>query len=138
MTETTERADRSVVRSVRMHPGTWDLMESRRGMTASVHIRDMTEAGLGFARCYRCSEPVPVGFGDLTGKPLAEWVAEAGKTVTRQHKTGHHPIVVGREAPAAPAPEVPRPAPGSAVFLEPGGSPVITAAVPDRKKGRRY
>lgn len=119
------------IRSVRMHDGTWAMMQSRRGMVASTLINDMTEAGLQFARCYRCSEPVPVEYGDLTGKPLAEWVGEAGKTVTRQHKTGHHPVTVGREAPEASRP-VPS-APGSAVFLEPGGSPAV-AAVPDRKR----
>ena len=138
MTQTAERAGKTV-RSVRMHDGTWDLMQSRRGMAASTLINDMTEAGLGFARCYRCDEPVPVEYGDLRGKPLAKWVEEAGKTVTRQHRDGHHPITIGRSAggPGAAGAEPSRPAPGSAVFLEPGGSPVITAAVPDRKKGRR-
>jgi hypothetical protein len=126
MTETAERAGRSV-RTVRMHDGTWDLMQSRRGMTASTLINDMTEAGLGFARCYRCFEPVPVEFGDLTGKPLAAWVAEAGKTVTAQHRAGHHPVTIGNGTPAT----APQAAPGSAVFREPGGKPVIAAAVPE-------
>lgn len=138
MTETAERAA-STPRTVRFHPGTWEIMESRRGMTASVHIRDMTEAGLGFIRCWTCFEPVPVEFGDLTGKPLAEWIAEAGKAIKAQHRHGHHPVTIGNAAPEAPAP---RAAPGSAVFLEPGGKPRVAAAVPEvpasrNKKGRR-
>lgn len=131
MTETAERAGNSP-RTVRFHPDTWEIMESRRGMIASVHIRDMTEAGLGFIRCWTCFEPVPVEFGDLTGKPLAEWVAETGKAIKAQHRTGHHPVTIGNAtAPVAQA------APGSAVFLEPGGKPVIAAAVPDRRNGGR-
>src|SRR5581483_11249059 len=125
MTETAERAGKSV-RTVRMSDETWEIMQSRRGMTASVLINDMTEAGLGFARCYRCAEAVPVEFGDLTGKPLAEWVAGAGKAVTAQHRTGHHPVTIGNGT----APAAGQAAPGSAVFLEPGGKPVIAAAVP--------
>ena len=136
MTETAERATNSP-RTVRFHPDTWEIMESRRGMTASVHIRDMTEAGLGFIRCWTCFEPVPVEFGDLTGKPLAEWIAEAGKAIKAQHRDGHHPVTIGNAAPARPAAS-----PGTALFLEPGGSPVIAAAVPEArghssKTGRR-
>ena len=136
MTVTDDRPGVTSLRSVRMYDDAWEKIGTR-SKERSPFIRDMADAGLDVARCYRCLAPVPVEFRDLTGKPLAQWVEEAGKTVTRQHKTGHHPIVVGREAVPAPAPEVPRPAPGSAVFLEPGGSPVITAAVPDRKKGRK-
>ena len=115
MTETAERAGSTPAtpRTVRFHPDTWGIMESRRGMTASVHIRDMTEAGLGFARCYRCAEAVPVEFGDLTGKPLAEWVAEAGKAVTAQHRAGHHPVTIGNGTAARPQ------SPASPVFREP-------------------
>jgi hypothetical protein len=131
MTETAERVS-TTPRTVRFLPGTWEIMESRRGMTPSVHIRDMTEAGLGFIRCWTCFEPVPVEFGDLTGKPLAEWIAETGKEIKTQHQDGHHPVTIGNEAALAP-----RAAPGSAVFLEPGGKPVITAPVPDRKEGQR-
>lgn len=114
MTDTAETTGKSV-RTVRMHDATWDLMQSRRGMTASTLINDMTEAGLGFARCYRCFEPVPVEFGDLTGKPLAEWVAEAGKAVTAQHRDGHHPVTIGNGTPPATR----RQSPVSPVFREP-------------------
>ena len=42
-----------------------------------------------------------------------------------------------RQAPGErKRPAAVRPAPGSAVFMEPGGSPVIAAAVPDRKRGQ--
>src|SRR6185437_4788968 len=80
MTETSERTG-TRVRTVRMFDDAWTLIGSR-SRDASTFIRDMADAGLGFARCYRCFEMVPVEFGDLTGKPLAEWVAEAGKAVT--------------------------------------------------------
>src|SRR5581483_11902355 len=100
MTEAAERTG-SRVRTVRMHDDAWTLIGSR-SRDASTFIRDMTDAGLGFARCYRCFELVPVEFGDLTGKPLAEWVAGAGKAVTAQHRTGHHPVTIGNgTAPAA-------------------------------------
>lgn len=199
-------------RSVRMYDDAWDLI-GERDRDHSGLIRDMTDAGLGYARCFRCSVLVPAEFGDLTGKPLADWVAEARKAVTAQHRAGHHPIAVGNghepgepvpvktaarkkpaprtEAPvlvaagSAPRCGVPvrpgigaalspcarpaghpgqhmseasygrklereaerlrnrvphaeplRPAPGSAVFLEPGGSPVTTE-VPARKRTRR-
>lgn len=133
----------SRVRSARMFDDTWDRI-GERDRDRSQFIRDMTDAGLQVVRCFRCFEPVKVEFGDLTGKPLAQWVEEAGKEVTRQHRDGHHPITVGRDTGEPPAARtVPsRPASATAVFLEPGGSPVITAAVPEvpaqrRKKGRR-
>ena len=93
MTETAERTG-TRVRTVRMFDDAWTLIGSR-SRDASTFIRDMADAGLGFARCYRCFEMVPVEFGDLAGKPLAEWVAEAGKTVTAQHRAGHHPVTIG-------------------------------------------
>ena len=64
----------------------------------------------------------------LTRKQIRQIVAKAGS---------------GSAAPApAPSPELPRSAPGSAVFLEPGGKPRVAAAVPEvpasrNKKGRR-
>jgi hypothetical protein len=134
MTETTVRPDASRVRTVRMYDDAWDLIGDR-APDHSRFIRDMMEAGVDAARCYRCFELVPVEFGDLTGKPIAEWVAEAGKIVTAQHRQGHHPVTIGNGV----GPE-PKAAPGSAVFLEPGGKPVIAAAVPEvpaSRKGRR-
>lgn len=126
MTETTVRPDASRVRTVRMYDDAWDLVGDR-APDHSKFIRDMMEAGLDAARCYRCFALVPVEFRDLTGKPIAEWVAEAGKVVTAQHRTGHHPVTIGNGTPASPEPKA---TPGSAVFREPGGKPVIAAAVP--------
>ena len=99
------------VRSVRMYDDAWALIGTR-SRDRSPFIRDMTDAGLQGARCYRCFELVPVEYRDLTGKPLAEWVAEAQKTVTRQHRDGHHPITVGR-GQGKPA------SPGAVLFMEP-------------------
>ncbi len=133
-------------RSVRFYDDAWDAIEARgRGMVASAFIRDMAEAGLGYARCYRCSELVPVEFGNLTGKPLAHWVEVAGKTVTRQHRDGHRPVVIGADppvpAPAAAADDAP--ATPTLTFLPPAphAVPVVTHPVPEAparaKKGRR-
>lgn len=137
MTETVGHMS-TTPRTVRFLPDTWEVMESRRGMTASVHIRDMTEAGLGFARCYRCAEPVPVEFGDLTGKPLAEWVAEAGKAVTAQHRAGHHPVTIGNATAGKPRGDVlaPRfiPAPGLPPGMEDAAPEVPVHRI---AKGRR-
>lgn len=133
MTETAERTG-TTVRTIRMRDDAWDMIGLKVKAARSDHsafVRDMADAGVDCARCYRCFELVPVEFGDLTGKPLAEWVAEAGKTVTAQHRAGHHPVTIGNAAPKA--------APGSAVFLEPGGKPAVTA-VPARAQntaGRR-
>ncbi len=72
-------------------------------------LTETMEAMLGHLRCHRCSlaaEPVPVEFGDLTGKPLREWIAGAVKQVVSQHPQ-HEPVVIGEKvstpatAPAA-------------------------------------
>lgn len=142
MTVTAGTRGATSIRTIRMYDDAWDLIGGR-SRDRSTFIRDMADAGLQAVRCYRCFKLVPVEFGDLTGKPFAEWVAEAQKTVTRQHRDGHHPVTVGRAAasrtgPSGAIPAVaPVVAPGSAVFMEPGGKPVITAPVPDRKKGPR-
>ena len=109
--QTAARVGASRVRSVRMYDDAWALIGTR-SRDRSPFIRDMTDAGLQGARCYRCFELIPVEYRDLTGKPLAEWVTEAQKTVTRQHRDGHHPITIGRgQDKAAPVGAVP--------FMEP-------------------
>lgn len=87
------------------------------------------EAALGFVRCRRgsCSgrtPPIPVTFGDIAGMTFGEAAAKAVELVEDQHRSGHHPVTIGNAAPEAPR------APGSVVFLEPGGRPV-TAAMPE-------
>jgi hypothetical protein len=143
-----------------MYDDTWDLIGDRgRETIASVFVNDMAEAGLGYARCYRCFTLVPVEFGDLAGQPLAHWVEVAGKTVTRQPCRAHEPVTVGadvsageppvigagrkaatRTEPPAARTEPRRPAPGTVTFRQPGGEPVVTSPVPDvpgrSKKGR--
>ena len=143
------------VRTFRMYDDTWDLIGDRgRGFAVSVFVNDMAEAGLGYARCYRCFTLVPVEFGDLAGQPLAHWVEVAGKTVTRQPCRAHEPVTVGADAVAAEPPVTgagrkaaakagppaartgPRsPAPGTVTFREPGGDPVITSPVPEARIG---
>jgi hypothetical protein len=116
------------------------------GSDFSTLVNEATEAALGFIRCNRCAldaDPFPVTFGDLSGKTLAEWVAEAVKQVRRQHPR-HHPVVIGAQ-PAGhvvPAPDEAllraraRTRPGAAVFMEPGSQPVITTVpeIPVRHK----
>jgi len=139
------------VRTFRMYDDTWDLIGDRgRGFAVSVFVNDMAEAGLGYARCYRCFTLVPVEFGDLAGQPLAHWVEVAGKTVTRQPCRAHEPVTIGADMSAGEPPAKPpaaitgprRPAPGTVTFREPGEEPVITSPVPEvpghgSKKGRR-
>jgi hypothetical protein len=115
------------VRSMRLRNDTWDQAE---GAFAGLHrsraeiIESLLEAALGFIRCYRCREPVPVRFGNLRGTPLAEAVIKTELVIARRHPV-HGPVWVGDapqrhgepatigEAPARPAP------PGAVPFMEP-------------------
>jgi hypothetical protein len=72
------------------------------GIDASTWIREAMQARLNYLRCGKCREtdpPVPLEFGDLTGRPMDEWIAEAVERVRRQHPR-HEPVTVGAEAPA--------------------------------------
>jgi hypothetical protein len=63
-------------------------------------LTETLEVMLGHIRCHRCSvaaDPVPVTLGDLSGRPLREWVADAARQVQRQHPR-HEPVRAG-EAP---------------------------------------
>jgi hypothetical protein len=80
-----------------------DLRDGARGAAAgagtdvSTWIRQAMQARLGYLRCETCREdapPVPLEFGDLTGKPLDEWIAETVEQVRRQHPR-HEPVRVG-------------------------------------------
>ena len=80
------------------------------------------EAQLGHLRCYRCkpgNPPVPVTFGDLTGKPLREWLTGAAETVIRQHPR-HEPILIGAEPASLALVAADLDTPRSPVFREPG------------------
>ena len=52
-------------------------------------------------RCYTDAPPVPVTFGDLTGKTPGEWIAEAARQVRDQHPA-HEPVVIGAGSATAP------------------------------------
>jgi hypothetical protein len=71
-----------------------ELSRSRAALIESV-----TEAALGFIRCYRCRKAVPARFGDLNGAPLGEAIIEAELVVARKHPA-HDLIWVG-EPPRA-------------------------------------
>jgi len=72
--------------------------------SASEYVVRGMEAMQGFLRCGRgrCATdgpPVPVTWGDLTGKTLGEWIAEAVGVVEDQHPR-HEPVMIGAEPPA--------------------------------------
>lgn len=123
MTVTDDRPYATRPRSVRMHADAWDLIGGSE-KDRSPFMRDMTEAGLDRARCFRCFALVEVEYGDLTGRPLAEWVALARKTVSRQHPH-HRPIVVGAgmdtARPPAPRSASHRRSPAPVRFQAPEG-----------------
>jgi hypothetical protein len=75
-----------------------DAAEGNR-TDVSTWIRQAMQARLNYLRCDTCREdapPVPLEFGDLTGKPMDEWIREAVKQVKRQHPR-HEPVLIGAE-----------------------------------------
>lgn len=65
-------------------------------------------------------------------------VAEIAEQALADRRIRRLPAGLRRAAKApAPPPEPPGPAPATAVFQAPGSAPVVTAAVPDRKKRQR-
>jgi hypothetical protein len=89
------------------------------GDDASTWIREAMQARLNYLRCGKCRDtapPVPLEFGDLTGKPLDEWIAETVERVRRQHPR-HEPVTVGAGVSA------PLAHPGDIPFREPAVKP---------------
>ena len=87
-----------------------DVEAAERAATAaeldsvSEYVVHGTEAMLGHLRCGRgrCATdgpPVPVTWGDLTGKTLGEWIAEAVSLVEDQHPR-HESVMIGTVPPA--------------------------------------
>ena len=134
---------------------TEDDAEAAGLLTARLIAHGMTVMQ-GYLRCHRgrCDAddpPVPVMFGDLTGKTFGEWVIEAAKLAVSQHPN-HTPVWIGtptsgvvsaQEPPqrartrtvgiSAPRRSISSPParPGAAVFMAPGSEPHVTP-VPDR------
>ena len=76
----------------------WDGAKAT-GMTATDRIAYGMQAQDDRLRCSRggCvmdGPPVPVIWGDLTGKTLGQWIAEAVKTIEDQHPR-HEPVLIG-------------------------------------------
>ena len=97
------------VRTMRFRDDDWDSADSAawagRADVTTIATWAM-EAMSGYLRCGkgRCHDEapsVPVEFGDLTGRPLGEWIAEAVARIERQHPH-HEPVMIGAE-PASPA-----------------------------------
>ena len=108
-------------KSARMWDGTWEDLTSlgrAEHFAPSTLIGDTADLLAGYFRCPRChGTPVPVSFGDLSGRPLREWAAEAEKAVRYQKCKAHEPVTIGAAPPcAAPRPPV---APGTVKFMEP-------------------
>jgi hypothetical protein len=108
-------------KSARIWDGTWkDLARLGReeGFAPSTLVGDAADLLAGYHRCARCGgTPVPVTFGDLSGRPLREWVAEAEKAVRYQKCKDHRPVLVGAGTPPAARTEPPAPAPARAARL---------------------
>ena len=105
---------------------TEDIAEAADLLTTTLIAHSM-EVMRGYLRCHRgdCGAdgpPVPVMFGDLTGKTPGEWIAEAANLAVSQHPN-HEPVWIG----------VPPPALAPVVLMPP-----MPAATPDHraKKGR--
>jgi hypothetical protein len=105
-TQETEPGGRHT-KSARMWDGTW---EDLTGLGKTEHFAPSTLIGdtadllAGYFRCPRChGTPVPVTFGDLSGRPLREWAAEAEKAVRYQKCRAHEPVMIGAPAASAPA-----------------------------------
>ncbi len=111
--------------TMRFREDDWREAETAAAAEKSDITTSLTEAMQvmnGYIRCHRCppgTDPVPLEYGDLDGRPLREWVAGAVRKVARQHPR-HEPTWIGAEPPAP------------VVFMPP-----MPAAVPDhdRKKG---
>jgi hypothetical protein len=161
-------AGRRHTKSARIWDGTWeDLTRLGReeNFAPSTLAGDTADLLAGYHRCARCGgTPVPVTFGDLSGRPLREWVAEAEKAVRYQKCRDHQHVLVGAGTPPAattepPAPpsaraaelvslaagnghdvttasELPPPDPTLA-FQAPGTAKVVTASVPEARRSAR-
>ena len=74
------------------------------GLNTTTLIAHGMEVMQGYLRCHRgdCNAdapPVPVMFGDLTGKTLGEWVIAAVNLAVSQHPN-HEPVWIGRTVAA--------------------------------------
>ena len=80
------------------------------GLNTTTLIAHGMEVMQGYLRCHRgdCNAdapPVPVMFGDLTGKTLGEWVIAAVNLAVSQHPN-HEPVWIGAPNPgSAPGPD---------------------------------
>ena len=70
-------------------------------------------------RCYTDGPPIPVTFGDLSGKTFGEWVARAVRQAESQHPR-HEPVRIGAEPASLALVAADLDTPRSPVFREPG------------------
>ena len=141
--------------SMRFREDDWQLHErsakALRLATTTEYVDQAANVAEGYLRCHRggCTTdgpPIPVTFGDLTGKTLGEWITLAVKRAGSQHPR-HEPVMIGAAPSGTVVPATPesllraraRTRPGAMKFMEPGSEPHVTPVpeVPVRsKKGR--
>lgn len=93
--------------STRWREDTWQAIEKAvkdgQALDVTAFITEAVEARLGYVRCRRGScmtdaPPVPVTFGDLSGKTFSEWLTGTVRDVARQHGA-HKPVRIGAQPP---------------------------------------
>ena len=104
------RPDAKHVHPIRFRTDMWADAERAAKAAGTDRTGLVTQAlevfGLGYIRCGKCdyrspdAPPVPVEFGDLTGRPPGYWVDRAAERIAQQHPD-HGPVMVGAGRPAA-------------------------------------
>ena len=90
-------------KSLRFRKDLWDDIETAAAEDrthVAGWVRRATETLLEELCCPKCPDtapPVPVTFGDLAGRPLRGWVADAVRQVKAQHPR-HEPVMIGAES----------------------------------------
>jgi len=113
--------------SMRFREDDWRSAQEA-GPDTTTFLTQAANAALGYVRCRRgaCmtdAPPVPVVFGDLTGKTLGEWIAQAVKQAESQHPR-HEPVMIGAASPGHVVPATPEPLLRARARTRPGAAPV--------------
>ena len=94
--------------TIRARDDDWeDAQDTHGSAELAGYIAETMQARRGKLRCRRClpgAPPVPLISGDLTGRPLDEWISRAVRQAEGQHPR-HEPVWLGAE-PSGPIPVV--------------------------------
>jgi hypothetical protein len=105
--------------SLRFRDDTWQEIRDLADAENSDHTRfvnEAAEARCGFARCFRCGQPVPVEWGNLRGMSLDDAITEAVRAAAGQKCRAHETVRIGAEQAAFTSP-------GAVLFIEPAVKP---------------